>query len=175
MKKILKWVAIVFGGLVGLVVALLFVIVLISSSKMNQDFSDVRVVPINIPTDQASIDYGEHIFQSYGLCAECHTDNAGGDNMGDDPIFGRLIASNLTAGKGGVGQTFQDIDYLRAIRHGLGPDNKPLIIMPSQHFTKLSDRDVSTLIAYIKSVPPVDNELPKTKLGPLGRVIAMMA
>ena len=95
--------------------------------------------------------------------------------MGDDPIFGRLIASNLTAGKGGVGQTFQDIDYLRAIRHGLGPDNKPLIIMPSQHFTKLSDRDVSTLIAYIKSVPPVDNELPKTKLGPLGRVIAMMA
>ena len=47
--------------------------------------------------------------------------------------------------------------------------------MPSQHFTKFSDRDVSSLITYIKSVPPVDNELPKTKFGPLGRVIAMMA
>ena len=90
---------------------------------MNQDFSDVQVVPINIPTDQASIDYGEHVFQSYGL-SECHTDNAGGDNLGEDPIFGRLVASNLTAGKDGVGQTFQDIDYLRAIRHGMGPDNK---------------------------------------------------
>ncbi len=174
MKTILKWIAIVVGGLIGLIVALLFLIVLLTSSKMNQDFSDVQVVAINIPTDQVSIDHGEHIFQSFGLCAECHGDNAGGDIFNDDPVFGRLVASNLTSGKGGVGGTFEDIDYLRAIRHGVGLDRKPLIIMPSQHFAKFSDRDVSSLIAYIRSVPPVDNELPTTKMALLGRVFAMM-
>ena len=129
---------------------------------------------ITIPTDQASVDHGKHIYERYGLCAECHADNVGGENIGEDPVFERLVASNLTTGKGGVGSKFQDIDYVRAIRHGLGQDRKPLVIMPVQYFTKFSDRDLGALIAYIKSVLPVDNELPKTKLGPLGRVITLV-
>jgi cytochrome c553 len=43
--------------------------------------------------------------------------------------------------------------------------------MPSQEFNGLSDADLGRLIAYIKSLPPVDHELPLDKLGPLGRVL----
>jgi len=43
--------------------------------------------------------------------------------------------------------------------------------MPSRIWYYLSDDDLADLIAYLKSLPPVDNELPKTELGPLGRVM----
>jgi hypothetical protein len=43
--------------------------------------------------------------------------------------------------------------------------------MPSSTWYHLSDEDLGVLIAYLKSLPPVDNELPKTDLGPLGRVM----
>jgi mono/diheme cytochrome c family protein len=43
--------------------------------------------------------------------------------------------------------------------------------MPSRVWYFLSDEDLADLIAYLKSLPPVDNELPKSELGPLGRVM----
>jgi len=43
--------------------------------------------------------------------------------------------------------------------------------MPSRVFYYLSDEDLGALIAYLKSLPPVDNEMPPTDLGPLGRVM----
>jgi len=43
--------------------------------------------------------------------------------------------------------------------------------MPAQEFYYLSDQDVAALIAYIKSLPPVDNELPVSTVGPIGRLL----
>ena len=43
--------------------------------------------------------------------------------------------------------------------------------MPVRTFYFLSDEDLGALIAYLKSLPPIDNEMPKTDLGPLGRVM----
>ncbi len=40
--------------------------------------------------------------------------------------------------------------------------------MLAQAFSHLSDDDVADMIAYIKSVPPVDKEYPPTRLGPMG-------
>lgn len=60
----------------------------------------------------------------------------------DEPAIGRFVASNLTRGKGGVGASYTDDDWVRAIRHGVGPDGKALLIMPSQEFFNLSDADV---------------------------------
>jgi mono/diheme cytochrome c family protein len=59
----------------------------------------------------------------------------------------------------------------RAIRHGVSHDGRGLALMPSGIFYYLSDEDLGALIAYLKSLPPMDNELPKSELGPLGRVM----
>jgi hypothetical protein len=48
------------------------------------------------------------------------------------PVFARLASVNLTRGKGGIGQTFSDSDYVRSIRYGVRPDGKPVIFMPSE-------------------------------------------
>ena len=43
--------------------------------------------------------------------------------------------------------------------------------MPSGTWYYLSDEDLGALIAYLKSLPPIDNEMPESDLGPLGRVM----
>ena len=91
----------------------------------------------------------------------------------DSALFGKLMPRNLTSGRGGIGNIFADEDYVRAIRHGIGLDTKSLVIMPSQHYNKISDEDLGAIIAYLKSLPPVDNELDESGLNFLGRIIAL--
>ncbi len=85
-----------------------------------------------------------------------------------------LVASNLTAGKGGIGGSYSDADFVRAIRHGLGPDGKPLLVMPPNFFNNYNDDDLGAIIAYLKSLPPVDSELPTNTIGPLGRLFVLL-
>jgi len=63
-----------------------------------------------------------------------------------------LKPNNLTSGLGGIGSVFTDTDYVRAIRHGIGRDNKSLLIMPSEQYNRISDEDLGALIAYLKTV-----------------------
>jgi mono/diheme cytochrome c family protein len=70
-----------------------------------------------------------------------------------------------------VGESYTDQDWVRAIRHGIGPDRKPLLFMPSHEYNVLTDEDLSALVAYLRSVPPVDNSPAKSTVGPIGRLL----
>jgi cytochrome c553 len=85
--------------------------------------------------------------------------------------MGRLYGPNLTRGKGGRVASFNDEDWIRAIRHGVGPDQRGLFIMPSEEYAHLSDDDLGAVIAYLKTLPAVDRERPETSLGPISRVL----
>jgi mono/diheme cytochrome c family protein len=91
--------------------------------------------------------------------------------MMDEPIFMRLTAPNLTAGKGGIGSTYTDADWVRSIRYGVGRDGKPLIFMPSEAFTAMSDVDLGAMISYLKGLPPADAAAePARSPGPISRI-----
>ena len=172
MKRILKLIGKIVGGLVGLLllaVATLYIIGTVKWNSIRGKEYEVPVEPITIPTDQASIARGEHI-ATIRMCKDCHTENWSGQS---DSVPGLITLSmpNLTSGAGGVGATNTDEDWVRAIRHGVGYDGRGLLLMPSRVWYYLSDEDLADLIAYLKSLPPVDNEPPKTELGPLGRVM----
>lgn len=77
----------------------------------------------------------------------------------DEPPIGYIPAANLTTGAGGIGDTYTAEDWARAIRHGVAADGRTLVIMPSYHFAHYGDDDLADLIAYLQSIPPVDNEL----------------
>ena len=174
--RILKWAGIALGGLlVVIVVAVVAVVAVyfIAGARINKTY-DIQVEAITVPTDAESIARGKHVVQSFGLCQECHGDMLEGDVMEDDPVFGRLVAMNLTPGKGGIGGSRSDVDFVRAIRHGVSPDGKSLIIMPSDVFYYMSDADLGDIIAYLKSLPPVDNEVPTSKAGPLARLLILL-
>jgi len=170
-RKILKWIGIVLGSLVGLLVLAFVVLYIIGSVKWSRMHGkyDVPVETINIPTDEASIARGEHIATLH-LCRICHTEALSGQAVSVPGLLTFGIP-NLTSGAGGVGVTNADEDWVRAIRHGVGHDDRGLVMMPVRTFYYLSDEDLGALIAYLKSLPSVDNELPATDLGPVGRVM----
>jgi len=170
-RKILKWIGIVLGSLIGLLVLAFLVLYTIGTVKWNKLHGkyDVPVETITIPTDEAAIARGEHI-ATIRICKECHTETLSGQ-FATVPGLVTLSILNLTSGAGGVGDTNTDEDWVRAIRHGVGHDDRGLALMPSRVFYYLSDHDLGVLIAYLKSLPPVDNEMPPTDLGPLGRVM----
>jgi mono/diheme cytochrome c family protein len=124
--------------------------------------------PVATPTDSATLARGEHLATAIGKCGDCHGDDFGGSVIVDDGALGRVAAPNLTRGRGGVGRTRSDADFAAAIRHGVGSEGQPLLIMPSQDYTFISEADLRALIAYLRSRPDVDRELPTRRLGPVG-------
>jgi cytochrome c553 len=156
-KKVLKWIGIVLGGLVVLLVIAVASLYLVARGRLNRDY-EVQVEAITIPTDEASLARGQHLVETVSDCTGCHGEDLGGTPFFDDPMVGVVYSSNLTAGEGGVGAQFTDEDWVRAIRHGVRPTGKPLLVMPSQHFYRYSDEDLGAMIAYLKSVPAVDRE-----------------
>ena len=143
----------------------------VSSSKLNHAFPLPERTTLTVPIAQGDLARGEHLVRSVSGCADCHTADLGGQVIMDAGPVGTGVATNLTSGAGGVGSTFTDEDWVLAIRHGLRRDGRSLLIMPSEAFAHYSDADLAAIIAYVKSVPPVDRELPKTKLRMLGRTL----
>ncbi len=119
-----------------------------------------------------SVAHGKHIASSFGSCFTCHgTDLGGGPMYVGDPAMGTLAASNLTRGSGGIGSTYSDQDFEGAIRHGVRPDGSGLLLMPSVAFSHMSDADLRDLVAYIRSVPPVDRTTPARVIGPVAHTL----
>jgi mono/diheme cytochrome c family protein len=158
MKKVLKWVGIVLGSLVGLVLLAALGLYTKTRMEMNKTY-DVQVEEVTIPTDAASIEHGQHL--ATVLCMECHGDDlAGNPEFNVIPGLAVIATPNLTSGAGGAGSEFSDADWVRVLRHGLIPEGRSVFLMPSNNFYYLSDKDLGDLLAYVKSVPPVDKEIP---------------
>ena len=168
MKNMLKWVGIALSVLVGLVIVLVGIMVAVGTSRLNKTY-DVQPAEISVRDDPAAIERGAYLVAA--SCAGCHGENLAGGVVVDDPGIGYIPAPNLTAGQGGVGGTYADADFVRAIRHGIRPDGTPLAIMPAQAYWYLSDEDLGAVIAYIKSVPPVDNDPGEKNIKPMGRIL----
>jgi len=168
MRKVLKWIGIALGSLVGLVVIFAVTLIVIGTSRLNRTY-DIRPDAISIPADEEALARGEYLYSSY--CAGCHGDDLAGTAFFEDPALGSIPAPNLTAGKGGVGGRYSDADFVRAIRHGVRSDGTPLMIMPSGSFYYLSDEDLGSIIAYITSASAEDNDLGEKELSPMARIM----
>jgi mono/diheme cytochrome c family protein len=170
MEKLLKWMAIALVVLVGL--TLLGSVALYSNgmAKLTLTYPNIAVEQIKIPTEADAIARGKHIATIWA-CIRCHGNNLGGTVIANDPIdgyvplLGTIPASNLTSGKGGIGKSYTDADWVRAIRHSVKPDGRVEIFM--YDYSAMSDRDAGDLIAYLKQVPPVDSNYPEKNFGPL--------
>ena len=167
--KVLKWAGIVIGALAAVVAVAVVAVYFMAEARLNETY-DFQVAAVAIPTDQESIERGKRFATALGLCVDCHGEDLAGKILVDEPIAVRVVSKNLTGGKGGIGHDHHDIDYVRAIRHGVDHDGTPLVLMPAQYFNKLSDADLGAIIAYIKSLPPVESDLPGNSFRPMGRL-----
>jgi len=174
MKRFLKWVGYIIGGLFGLILVAVGTVYAVTSLRMSKTYP-TKVPVVAVPTDPASIERGRHLATAVGKCQACHGDNYGGKMASNEAIFAKLTASNLTAGKGGIGGTYTDEDWVRAIRYGIGRNGKSLIFMPSEAFYNFNDADLGAIVAYLKTLPPADLTVPKARSpGPIMRMIYLI-
>ena len=169
MKAFFKWAGIITSGLAILIVAAILALNRMGEERLMRVYK-VREETITLPTDAASLVEGQRIFRFRG-CEACHGEHLEGKVYLDNPAIGQVITPNLTPGRGGIGNQRTDVDWVRSIRHGLRPDGTPLLFMPSTEFYFLSDEDLGRVIAYIKSVPAVDQETLPSKLSLTGRIV----
>jgi mono/diheme cytochrome c family protein len=173
LKRVLKWVrrtAIVLAGLVVLAVAILYIL----TERQFRRHYDVTAQALTIPDDAATLARGKHLVDNVTNCHDCHAKDLGGRVIFDGGVLvARLAGPNLTRGKGGIGAHYSDADWVRALKHGLRRDGSPLIVMPSQWFARLPASDMAAMIAYLKTLPPVDREMPAVAAGPLGRLMVL--
>jgi mono/diheme cytochrome c family protein len=173
MRRVLKWIGIILGGLLGLLVLGAIVIFVLSSLRFNKTY-DVEAAAVTIPDDDEALARGAYLSNNVAPCTACHGENLGGMSFIDDSAFFTLHATNLTSGQGGISAAYSDEDWVRSVRHGVDPEGRALIIMPSHHFQFMSDKDLGAILAYVKSLPPVDNETPDPSPGPFGRIFAVL-
>lgn len=169
-RRVFRWLGYAVAGLITLVVVAVGAVYAVSSARISKRY-DVKPAPLAIPSDSATIARGRHLAEARLGCAGCHQANLAGGTVVDDAMFGRFVAPNLTRGKGGVGGELADEDWVRAVRHGVKRDGKPVLFMPSDEFHQLGAEELAAVIAYAKQVPPVDKEQPPSKPGIIARAL----
>jgi mono/diheme cytochrome c family protein len=128
---------------------------------------------------RARLDRGRYLAEGVLGCFDCHSQRdwtlegapaipatkGGGAVFPDEDVPGRIVAPNISPDRETGAGTWTDDMFARAIREGIGHDGRALFpIMPCQSFRNLSDEDLASVIVYVRSIPPVRNELPKTEI-----------
>jgi len=139
-------------------------------ASMNKAY-DVPLPAITLSTDAAVLARGKHLVESTTACAAsgCHgADLGGGKPIVIGPI-GTFAGPNIT--RANLGAAYSDGELARLIGHGIKSDGHSVRFMPAQDFAWLPDSDVSAIVSYPRSAPPVDRPSEPTVVGTLGKIL----
>jgi mono/diheme cytochrome c family protein len=134
-------------------------------------FAPHRLDPVsasgNALTGQALVDRGRYLAIA-GDCTACHTAPGGKPFAGGLPFnlpFGTIYSPNITPDEGaGIG-SWNAAEFVRAMRHGVGKDGRDLYpAFPYTSYASLQDDDMLAIFAYLKSLTPVSDQPPASKL-----------
>lgn len=150
----------------GILVAVILLIVSATSSRglfMLYAPRGRAVRDLSVPRTPERIARGRHIAET--SCAACHTLNgelplSGGKNLSDEAgmPLGDLYTINLTPA--GPLSTWSDGEIFRAVRDGADRDGHRLPVMSAQRVRNLSDDDLMSVIAFLRSQQAVEHETP---------------
>jgi len=169
-KKILIGVSILLGvliiGIGGLV------------TYVNLALPDAGLAPdLKVELTQERIDRGSYLANSVTVCMDCHSqrdwtkfsgplvtgsNGSGGEKFSAEMGFpGDFYSPNLTPSHLG---DWTDGEIYRAITAGVNKDGKPLFpLMPWPNYGKMDTEDVYAIIAYIRSLSPIENTPPPSE------------
>jgi len=170
MKKIRRYLLILTGILIAFLLALVGYFTFLLP---NVDPPPVMEVEI---TDEA-VDRGRYLANHVMLCMDCHAvrdfnlfagppapgTEGGGGEVFDQSIGvpGFFVSRNLTPAALG---DWTDGEIFRAITSGVSKDGTALFpVMPYPHYSQMDEEDIRSVIAYLRTLEPVENNLPPSK------------
>jgi mono/diheme cytochrome c family protein len=168
--RILIVIAILIAGLIMFVLA-----------SWDKSYDYVELPNISASSDSAMIARGKHLIYGPAHCATCHMpmDKFDAVEAGAEyPLMGGweldippgiFRAPNLTPDETGIGK-YSDGEIARALRHMVNPMGKAMF--PFMPFQNISDRDLTSIISFLRSQKAVNNKLPRTELSFLGKALS---
>jgi len=162
MKRILKWTGIVATSLAGLVVLALVYVFIVSQRMLDRTYPKGPSAAHALTTPEA-LALGEHLVV-VTTCTDCHGKDLTGTLL---PVPGSTVyASNLTVAT----NSLSDADIDRAIRRGVLPDGRSVLVMPSHNYANFDDDEIASIIGYLRSLKPLGTASPELRLGLEARV-----
>ena len=133
------------------------------------------VTSVDAKLDKASrtsLENGRRIFWAGG-CASCHA-SAGPVSTGNATLgggralqtsFGVFRVPNISPEPAtGIG-AWSSSDFARAMKNGVAPNGRAYYpAFPYPSYARMSDRDIGDLFAYLKTLPPVSNDVERHDL-----------
>ncbi|MDY0083147.1 MAG: hypothetical protein RBR74_08195 [Ignavibacteriaceae bacterium] len=171
MKKLIKTGAIIIGGLVVLIV--------FGSVYFTLTYpQNVPVINEKVVATPERIERGRYLANSVAVCIDCHssrdftkysgpvkpgTEGMGGEIFGEEiGLPGTIPARNITPAALG---DWSDGEIIRALTSGLNKDGESLFpIMPYENYHKMSEEDLLSIVAYIRTLKPIKNEVSEKQL-----------
>ena len=123
---------------------------------------------IQIPNDSASLARGQVLVES---CKGCHGGHLDGLDFFNDEALGFMASPNITGAPGSATEKYTDDDWVKALRHGLNPEGRALMVMPSENFCFYSDQDLGSLIAYLKTIPKKERATGETQFTLFAKIL----
>jgi mono/diheme cytochrome c family protein len=134
-----------------------------------------------IRADEDPVTRGKYLATIAG-CIDCHSplDEKGAPDFnrafsGGQPFdlgpLGTVFSKNLTSDKEtGLGN-WTDDEIKTAMRTGISRDGLHLFpIMPYAYFNQMADADVDAIVAYLRTLPPVVNKVPRVQILPVDQM-----
>lgn len=174
MKTILSIILMVFMGL--------FVLINFTSCDSGKkDSKKEKAVEEDSAAKTSSVEKiisGERLVLSRTRCLDCHsqrdwnifggpvvkgTEGMGGMEFNKDfgAVPGKVYARNITPS--GIGD-WTDEEIIRAITQGITKKDTLYPIMPYAYYNKMTRGEIEDVVAYIRSLKPIDNKVPERKL-----------
>ncbi|MEZ4266988.1 MAG: cytochrome c [Myxococcota bacterium] len=170
MRRALKWLGILVAALL-IAVGGLLTYVWFASEAMLAERYDRAGQALEVPDDPASVEEGKRLAVARG-CADCHGADLGGAVL--DVGIAKFWGPNLTSHPDGAVTRLPDpASWELAIRHGIGSDGRPLLMMPAHELVRLPDAELGKIIAYARSAPPVSRTPKPTELSMLVRALGV--
>ena len=164
MHRLIKWIGIGSGALVGLAVIAASV-VWIAGGRVIYQIYDTPPSAFVSNRETADTEAGRRAALVRGCFQGCHGDGLEGAVFVDDLLFGRIVAPDLTR----AFSDMSDEELDRVIRRGVRPDGRSTLVMPSASFYHLSDADLNNITAFIRGQPNTDGPTLEVRPGLLAR------
>lgn len=174
-NAILKWVGLILAGLLTLLFALVLLVAVLGTIKLNQNYNASHPVA-NLTAERTpeQLARGEKLAMT---CRGCHGTNGefpltGSNFAAEGPPFGTLWAANLTPAGEIAG--WSDGEVVRALREGVHQSGRSLFIMPSSVYHNFSDDDAKAIVAYLRSQPAAGSPNPPANLNVVGAILSQL-
>lgn len=130
-------------------------------------------VPMRPAMDEAMYRRGETLVKGLAACGFCHGQTPSPDSplSGGRVIedrYGEVHAPNLTHASSGIGKWSVE-ELIDAIRNSRGREDEELSQEVHRGFLWMSDEDLLSIIAYLRSAPPIENEVERRQVGFVSR------